>query len=466
MGSCLAFFKKTAILAIYMSQIRLGALILLIAGIFVGNFVYSSETTDGARFQFKFGLDLQGGTHLVYSADTSEVDPLEVDGAMSALRDVIERRVNLFGVAEPLVQVEEGGAFAGKIDHRLIVELPGVTDTAEAIKLIGETPLLEFKLVDNAFEIPEFEDGAEIPEGAYDGLYISTDLTGRYLKRATLQFGQNGGGGLSNEPIVVLEFNGEGADLFESITGENVGEILAIFLDGEPISTPVINQKISGGTATISGGFTPDEARLLVRNLNFGALPLPISLESTQTIGASLGEEALVKGVEAGIIGLTLVAIFLILWYRLPGLIAVLSLGIYIALMFSIFKLIPITLTSAGVAGFILSIGMAVDANILIFERMKEEFAEGRKNTKDSIKDGFSRAWVAIRDGNSSSIITAIILFWFGTSLVEGFALTFGVGIMISMFTAITVSRTFLLALGDHEKGGVMDFLFGSGLKK
>jgi len=449
-----------------MKEIRIWAIVLLIVGIFIGNFIYSSETTEGADFKFKFGLDLSGGTHLVYRADTSNVEPIEVDGAMSALRDIIERRVNLFGVAEPLVQVEEGGAFAGVSEQRLIVELPGVTDTAEAIKLIGETPLLEFKLVDPNFEAPEIVEGEALPEGAFDDAYITTDLTGRYLKRSTLQFGSGNGGGLSNEPIVVLEFNGEGADLFEKITGENIGEVLAIFLDGEPISVPVIRDAISGGNATISGGFDPEEARLLVRNLNFGALPLPIELISTQTIGASLGTDALTKGIKAGTIGLAIVALFLVIWYRLPGLIAVLSLSIYIILMLSIFKLIPITLTAAGVAGFILSIGMAVDANILIFERMKEEFLEGRKDTENSIRDGFKRAWIAIRDGNSSSIITAIILFWFGTSLVEGFALTFGLGIMISMFTAITVSRTFLLALGNHKKESKIDFLFGSGLKK
>jgi protein-export membrane protein SecD len=456
-------FLKNGYTRAYMSQIRIGALVLLIAGIFIGNFVYSSENAD-SRFPFKFGLDLSGGTHLVYRADTSNVDDMEVAGAMSALRDVIERRVNLFGVAEPLVQVEEGGAFAGQTEQRLIVELPGVTDTAEAIRLIGETPLLEFKLVNPNFEPPLFEEGEEIPEDAFDDEYIATDLTGRYLKRATLEF-SSGQQGLSNEPIVVLQFNSEGGDLFEEITSENVGQILAIFLDGEAISTPVIRQAISGGSATISGNFTPEEGRLLVRDLNFGALPLPIELASTQTIGASLGEEALTKGIKAGTIGLALVALFLVAWYRLPGLLAVFSLGIYIVLMLSIFKFIPITLTAAGVAGFILSIGMAVDANILIFERMKEELKEGRKDMENSIRDGFKRAWMAIRDGNSSSIITAIILFWFGTSLVEGFALTFGLGIMISMFTAITVSRTFLLAVGSGNEGGNMKKLFGSGLK-
>ena len=444
-------------------KIRLGALVLLIIGIFVGNFIYSSETTDGANFKFKFGLDLSGGTHLVYSADTSEVDPNEVGESMSALRDVIERRVNLFGVAEPLVQVEEGGAFAGSREQRLIVELPGITDTAEAIELIGQTPLLEFKLLDSNFD---YESATTSGNIFPDEAYISTSLTGRFLSRATMEFGTGSHGGLSNEPVVLLDFNSEGADLFEEITAANIGEILAIFLDGVPISQPVIRQAIPGGTATISGGFDPEEARELVRNLNFGALPLPIELISTQTIGASLGEEALDKGIVAGMTGITIVALFLIAWYRLPGVLAVVSLGLYIALMLAIFKLIPITLTAAGMAGFILSIGMAVDANILIFERMKEEFREERKDTENSIRDGFKRAWVAIRDGNSSSIITAIILFWFGTSLVEGFALTFGVGILISMFTAISVSRTFLLAVGNFKNEGKIKFLFGSGLSK
>lgn len=447
-----------------MWQIRTSAIILLIAGMLIGYFVYSSEMSGTSRFPFKFGLDLQGGTHLIYTADTSDTPDADVKEAMSALRDVIERRVNLFGVAEPIVQVEEGGAFAGVKEERLIVELPGVTDTAEAIDLIGQTPLLEFKLYREDYQPPEGED-ATATDPYPDEAFEVTGLTGRYLKHAQLQFGQ-GKGTLSNEPIVVLQFNSEGADLFEEITKNNVGRLLAIFLDGEPISMPVIRETISGGAATISGGFTPDEARLLVRDLNFGALPLPIELESTQTIGASLGEEALQKGINAGAAGLIIVALFLILWYRVPGFLATVSLCIYIVLMLLIFKLIPITLTAAGVAGFILSIGMAVDANVLIFERIKEEFQDGRKDTEEAIRDGFKRAWVAIRDGNLSSIITAIILFWFGTSLVEGFALTFGIGIMVSMFTAITVSRTFLLALGKYKITSTIKFLYGSGIKK
>lgn len=437
-----------------MWKVRLLALFILVAGVFAGSFIYNSETNEGARFPFKFGLDLSGGTHLIYKADTSSVQPQEVKTSMDALRDVIERRVNLFGVSEPIVQVERGGRFAGVPQERLIVELPGVTDVAEAVALIGRTPLLEFKLLVSGD-----------PTGQGTAIYTDTGLTGRLVKRAQLEFGNSNSGGLSNEPVVILNFNKEGSDLFETLTSENVGQILGIFLDGEVISAPVIREPIPGGTATISGSFTPDEARTLVRDLNFGALPLPIELISTQTIGASLGEEALQKGIKAGIYGLILVALFLALWYRLPGLIAVLALGIYIIIMLSIFKLIPVTLTAAGIAGLILTIGMAVDANILIFERMREEFQTG-KDTREAIRDGFARAWLAIRDGNISSIITAVILFWFGTSLVKGFALVFGLGILASMLTAITVTRTFLYALGKHKNEGLTKFLFGKGLSR
>ena len=271
-------------------------------------------------------------------------------------------------------------------------------------------------------------------------------------------------GGLSNEPIVALRFTNEGGKIFEEFTGAHVGEVFGIFLDGQLISNPVINERIGGGSAIISGSFTPDEARELVRNLNFGALPLPIELLSSQTIGASLGAETLERGIEAGLWGLAIVALFLILWYRLPGMLSVLSLSIYIVIMLAIFKLVPVTLTAAGLAGFILSIGLAVDANVLIFERMKEELLEG-KWTHNAVRDGFMRAWLSVRDGNLSSIITAIILFWFGTSLVEGFALVFGLGVIVSMLTAITVSRTFLLAVGDREYRGFTRVLFGSGIK-
>ncbi|MBL4644279.1 MAG: protein translocase subunit SecD [Candidatus Pacebacteria bacterium] len=444
---------------------RLIALAILIAASGVGWFIFSSEA-QGGNFAFKLGLDLSGGTHLVYKADTSRLAPEDVRESMASLRDTIERRVNLFGVSEPIVQTERSGLLSGEAQERLIIELPGVTDTQEAIDLIGATPVLEFRLQQSIStqDLVVGEDG--VAEISFDDNFGPAVLTGAHLDRANLQFGQGGsGGGLSNEPVVILDFTSEGGKIFSEFTGEHVGEIFGIFLDGQLISNPVINQKISGGSAVISGGFQPEEARELVRKLNFGALPLPIELLSSQTIGASLGAETLFKGVEAGLWGLAAVALFLLLWYRLPGLLSVVSLTVYITLMLAIFKLVPITLTAAGLAGFILSIGLAVDANILIFERMKEELLEG-KWTNNAVKDGFKRAWLSIRDGNLSSIITAVILFWFGTSLVEGFALVFGIGVIISMLTAITISRTFLLALGDYENKGVAKFLFGTGLRK
>ncbi|KKQ03935.1 MAG: Protein translocase subunit SecD, partial [Parcubacteria group bacterium GW2011_GWA2_36_24] len=238
-----------------------------------------------------------------------------------------------------------------------------------------------------------------------------------------------------------------------------------IYLDGAPVSTPVVREEIPNGQAVISGNFTPNEAKLLVGRLNSGALPVPITLLSTQTIGATLGESAVNAGVKAAIIGFLLITLFLIFWYRLPGLIAVLALCFYTAVLLSIFKLLPVTLTAAGIGGFIISLGMAVDANVLIFERMKEEIKNGH-NINDGIHAGFSRAWTSVRDSNTSSIITSIILFWLGTPLIKGFALTFGLGVLVSMFSAITVSRIFLFALSIKQTNKFTKFLFSSGFSK
>ena len=399
---------------------------------------------------FKLGLDLQGGVHLTYKADLSAIKPAEAVDAMEGLRDVIERRVNAFGVGEPLVQVEKS---AGG-DQRLIVELPGVTNVNEAIKMIGETPFLEFKT-----ENPAADKLTEEEKKDSSKVFVSSDLTGRYLKKAILDFDQT-----TFEPIISLEFNDEGGKLFAKMTKENVGKSIAIFLDGAPISVPNVREEITGGKAQITGQFTPQEAKLLVQRLNSGALPVPVSLISQQSVGPTLGEKFLAKGVMAGIYGMILVSLFLILWYRLPGLAAVLALGLYTIIILALFKLIPVTLTAAGIAGFILSVGMAVDANILIFERMKEELKKG-KNLQSAVSEGFSRAWLSIRDSNISSLITAGILFWMGTSMIKGFALTLGVGILISMFSAITVSRTFLLAIGLKGESRVGKFLFGSGIR-
>lgn len=450
----------------------------LFVGAVVGFFVYTNSLNENAKFPFKLGLDLAGGSHLVYQADTSQVAPGDVDDLMNVLRDVIERRVNIFGVSEPIVQVEQSSFVSEDHVERLVVELPGVTDVSTAIEEIGKTPLLEFKLIDqnqlNTEEVQSQLSG--IASGSTpteeelavleSKIYKDTGLTGRYLQSAQLEFyGQSSSGGLANEPIVAIHFNSEGAKLFEDITREHIGESLAIFLDGEVISSPRINEAIAGGNAIISGGFDPEEAKQLAQNLNFGALPVPIELQSTQTIGASLGAEVLDKGVEAGVIGLGLIMLFMLVWYRLPGFVATLALLTYIAVMLALFKLIPVTLTAAGLAGFILSLGMAVDANVLVFERMKEEYRSG-KNSREAAQVGFSRAWSAIRDGNITSLLSAIILFWFGTSLVQGFALVFGIGVIISMLSALVVTLTLLRALPEARKtdNTLLSKLFGTGI--
>ena len=406
---------------------------LLLAFVLLGYFLIAQERP-GAKFPFNFGLDLIGGTELVYRADTSKVE--DVGGAMNVLKEVIERRVNIFGVSEPLVQTESAGLVSGNRDERLIVGLPGITNIEEAIELIGQTPVLEFRLASpDAQEVLKTN-----PDASLDELFIPTGLSGRYLSRARVEFDPNTG-----VALVGLEFDEEGGELFAKLTREHKGQVLAIVLDGAIISAPVIVDEISNGKAQITGTFTPVEARDLVRNLNYGALPLPITLSTSQTVGATLGEAALNSGVRAGVIGFMALSLFLILWYRLPGLVSVVALISYIILSLVIFKLIPVTLTVAGIAGFILSIGMAVDANVLIFERTKEELKKN-KSIHDALHEGFKRAWLSIRDSNISSIITALVLFWLGTSAVKGFALTLGIGVVVSMFTAITVSRTFLFA--------------------
>src|SRR5690606_6693020 len=356
---------------------RIISVSILLFGLLLTAFIDLSEKEGSAlsRFPFRLGLDLSGGTQLIYNADTSEVEPSEVPASMNALREVIERRVNLFGVSEPRVQTERGGV-AGE-ENRLIVELPGVTDIEEAVAQIGETPILDFRLQTPQGELgidPEAvtEDGQV--ELGIDDLFTPTGLTGSYVERAQVQFDQ-----VTGEAIVVIDFNREGRELFSDITTENVGEVLAIFLDGEPISLPVMETAITDGTAVISGGFEPEEARELARDLNYGALPIPVELVATNSVGPTLGVAVFEAGVRAGIIGLILVALFMVIWYRLPGLVAVVALTIYTLVNLVLYKLIPVTLTAAGIAGFILSIGMAVDANILIFSRMGEELRRGKK---------------------------------------------------------------------------------------
>lgn len=427
-----------------MIKIRFLAIFIFLLGAFLVYFnltPFYFEESFLNKLPFKLGLDLLGGTHLIYEANLSSIPENEAKGAMEGLRDVIERRINLFGVTEPLVQLEKRGK-----EERLIIELAGIKDINEAIKMIGETPFLEFKTERPKEETDIILEAQKSGERkTEDPYFMVSKLTGRFLKKAAVDFNQTTG-----EPMVLLEFTKEGEEIFANLTKENIGKRLAIYLDGASISAPVVREEITSGRAQITGQFTPKEAKTLVGRLNSGALPVPIKLISQQSVGASLGQDILKKSIMAGIYGLMAVMIFLILWYRIPGIVAVLALIIYTALMLAIFRLIPVTLTAAGIAGFILSIGMAVDANILIFERYKEEKKIG-KNFVSAMKEGFNRAWPSIRDSNISSIITAILLYWFGSSIIRGFALTLGVGVLVSMFSAITVSRTFLLAFAKYK---------------
>lgn len=518
------------------------------SGIELGKFPWTTP--------YRLGLDLQGGTHLIYDADVKNIPDGDRADALEGVRDVIERRVNAFGVSEPVVQTSRSGE-----NWRVIVELAGIKDVNQAIKMIGETPILEFKeeapeasktiTLDQQKEIDLFNKDAEkkaqnvlnqavkgadfavlaqqfSDDGSKDkggdlgwfslgmmvkpfedavvalndgqitqklvttqfgyhiikktgerettdkdgkivkeyqashilvrtksatdylaqngGNWLSTGLSGKQLTKATVQFDPNSG-----VPTVALEFNDEGKQLFGEITERNVGKTVAIFLDGQPISVPTVNEPIREGKAVISGNFTIASSKQLAQRLNAGALPVPITLASQQTVGASLGMESLQKSLWAGLIGFLAVAIFMIFVYRLPGLLAVFALGLYAFITLSIFKMIPVTMTLAGIAGFILSVGMAVDANVLIFERTKEELKRGLSVTQ-ALNEGFSRAWLSIRDSNASSLITCLILMWFGTSVVKGFAVTLSIGILVSMFSAITVTRILLHFFGPFIK--------------
>ncbi|PIR94087.1 protein translocase subunit SecD [Candidatus Falkowbacteria bacterium CG10_big_fil_rev_8_21_14_0_10_39_11] len=669
------------------TRVRLWLVLIIVVALFFGVYDYppilnkgiegfnktfhTSISTVSSR-PFTLGLDLQGGTHLVYEADTSDIDSGEEGSAVEGVRDVIERRVNSLGVAEPIVQTNQVGD-----KWRVIVELAGIKDVNEAINAIGETPLLEFKeesdtpartltaeekndllifnknaealanlVLDNAVaggdfselaagnsddlltkdkggrigiltgNEPEYEaiyelitsqkiteptvlkkllddgngynivnvneikagdeqvkashllicyngatgctdgpskeeaeakirelkalatpdnfsdlvkehssePGASVnagdlgwfgrgvmvsdfedavfnmetgqisdvietefgfhlifKEGVRQGqnydvsrIFIdtkteadilppidkwkNTELSGKHLDRAWVAFDQTSGA-----PQVSLQFNEEGDRLFGEVTERNIGKPVAIYLDGVAISIPVVNEKITGGEAVITGSFDLVEARLLSQRLNAGALPVPIELVSQQTVGATLGHESLTKSLFAALIGLLLVALFMIVYYRLPGIMAVIVLLIYTSILLFLFKLIPVTLTLAGIAGFILSIGMAVDANVLIFERLKEELKTG-KPLGSAVDEGFKRAWPSIRDGNASTLITCFILAWFGTSMIKGFAITLGVGIMVSMFSAIVVTSYLLkqfMGMKDSKKN-----LFWFGINK
>lgn len=362
--------------------------------------------------EIKLGLDLQGGTHLVYEADTDKPEAIE------AARVNIEKRVNLLGVAESVVQTSKIGN-----KYRLIVELPGIKDTNQALTVIGQTAQLEFR-----------ETKSATPTAQLD--FVATGLTGSDLRLAQVQFDKA-------KPAVGIEFTPDGAKKFTEITSRNIGKPLAIFLDERIITAPTVQGAISDGRAVISGNFGIEEAKTLVIQLNAGALPVPIKIVEQRSIGATLGEASVRQSLLAGGVGLVVVWLFMLANYGWKGLLADGALIVYILISLALIKLIPITLTLAGIAGFVLSVGMAVDANILIFERIKEELSWGRPKSA-AMELGFHRAWNSIRDSNISSLITAGILFWFGTGAVRGFALTLAVGIAVSLFSAITVTRTLL----------------------
>ena len=515
---------------------------------------------------FRLGLDLLGGSHLVYEADVSKLEGQEKDNGVEGARDVIERRVNAFGISEPVVQTNKIGN-----SYRIVVELAGVKDINQAIKQIGETPVLDFRYggdetgsasvaltpaqqkemdeynkaalkkaqdllrlilngqskleelaITNSEDpgsadkggdlgffakgvmVKEFDDvvfnqlkvgqiyykpvktdfgyhiikKTEIREVEKDGQKVTevrashilirikgpadytdefaawkkSDLTGKQLSRSAVTFDPNTG-----FPQISLEFNDEGKKMFADLTTANVGKQIAIFLDGTPISAPTVSQPITDGNAVINGSFSLKEAKQLSQRLNAGALPVPIKLIGQQTVGPSLGKISLQKSLFAGLVGLAAVILFMIFYYRLPGFLASVALLFYVILALAVFKIVGVTLTLAGIAGFILSIGMAVDANVLIFERLKEELRNG-KPLSLAVKEGFDRAWLSIRDSNFSSLITCGILAWFGTSMVKGFAITLALGISVSMFSAIIITRNLLRLIEYRVKN---KWLFG-----
>ncbi len=426
------------------SQVYFIVLGILILAFLAGNFAYPQFFNLGfiPNVPFKLGLDLQGGIHLVYEADLSGVAQTDRAQAMEGLRDVIERRINVFGVREPLVQVQQ---------ERLVVELAGIIEPSEAIRLIGETPFLEFREQKPQEELEKIQQKQKELEGksreeiekienwqlAFEDPFLPTPLTGRYLEKAEVVFDQFG------KSTISLQFDQEGAKIFEELTARNVGKPLAIYIDQILVSAPVVQEPISGGKAQITGQFTVEQAQELARNLNAGALPLPIILISQQSVGPTLGKISLEKSLRAGIFGFLAVVLFMIIFYRLPGALASVSLIIYVVLVLALFKLVSVTLTLAGIAGFLLSIGMAVDANVLIFSRMKEELKAGNSFSV-SLKEGLRRAWPSIRDGNLTTMLVVLILFAFGTSFVKGFALTLFLGILVSMFSAIFITNNFL----------------------
>lgn len=392
----------------------------------------------GKKFDLVLGLDLAGGSHLVFEADLSKIAPEKKLAAITSLRNVIEKRVNFFGVSEPNVQTS---SFEGH--DRVVVELPGIKDTKQAEAIIGKTAQLTFmKVVETPAEKNATPSSTLVP----------TDLTGADLAESSVVFDRNTG-----KPAVSLNFTQAGADKFEKITAENVGKKVAIVLDNDVVSAPVVQEKITGGQAQITGNFSLDEAKNLSVQLNAGALPVPVSLVEERTVGATLGTESIARSVKAGAVGLVMVALFMFLAYGKLGLVADIGLIVFGILTLALYKLIPVVVTLPGIAGFMLSVGMAVDSNILIFERFKEE--KTKHAYADALEISFGRAWDSIRDANIATLVTAFVLanpldwnFLNTSGPVRGFAITLALGIGISLFTGIVVSRNLLRVFVREKK--------------
>jgi preprotein translocase subunit SecD len=411
---------------------------------------YTLDLFNGKFFrdlEIKKGLDIAGGVTVLLKADMSNIPEQDRPEAISSLKDIIERRVNLLGISEANVQTSNF-----KDEYRIIVELAGVLDTTQALDTIGQVAQLEFK---ELTEIPlqqdnqESEDPELIEPTNFD--FVSTGLSGADLRKATVIIDSaNGGGFGTNEPQIQLQFNSDGIKKFKDITTRNVGKQVAIFLDDQLLLAPTVQTPINDGRAVITGEFTIDEANSLAAQLNAGALPVPVEVLEQKTVGPTLGKESVDKSIAAGILGLILVIGFMVSYYKKLGILASLSLLIYGILTLAVYKLIPVVITLPGLAGFILSIGMAVDANILIFERIKEERRSGKPLVL-AIENGFGRSWDAIRDANTATLLTGFILFnpfdwsFLPTSgPVRGFALTLGLGIIVSLFTGIFVTRNLI----------------------
>jgi preprotein translocase subunit SecD len=414
-----------------------------------GYFINIGKTVIDLR-DLKKGLDLEGGVRIVLKAKMDNIDEVDRDSALESAKEVIDRRINLLGVTEPYIATVKAGD-----EYRLIVEIPGVENVSQAVDLIGQTAQLKFKQLkpDREWTEEKYLELFQDPEA-----WEETSVTGADLRGVDVTFGQGGDVTQQGRPQIQLKFSDGGREKFSDLAKANVGKPVALYLDQDPypLSMPIVSPDLAEGVfndPVISGTFDIETAKNLSINLRAGALPIPVEVLQQETIGATLGDDSVQKSFFAGIVGLVLVFLFLVYKYNRLGFLAGVSVLIYTVIVLAIFKLIPVVLTLPGIAGVILSIGMAVDANILIFERMNEEILWGKPKNL-ALKLGFERAWNSIRDSNFSSLITALILFNFGTGPVRGFALTLMIGILVSLFTSIFVVRTLIEGFNVIRTGG------------